>query len=69
MKYNTKDCDSVRKPQLWNLSERDERRRRESNRGPSVYQPNALPLGRGTSVRIRVGFPFSSKVVSVDTVL
>ena len=64
---------------------RERRAEADSNRGPSAYLPNALPLGQTgsrilagitmdlyirvlpssqpTSVRIRFGFPFSSKIV------
>ena len=44
----TKSQDSVHKPQLF-LRER--RAEAESSRGPSAYQPNALPLGQTGSLR------------------
>ena len=34
---------SVSRPQLWKRKESGEA---DSNRGPSAYQPNALPLGQ-----------------------
>ena len=41
--WGTKSQDSVHKPQRF---EEREGSRAESNRGPSAYQPNALPLGQ-----------------------
>ena len=46
-----KSQDSVYKPQLFS---RERRAEAVSNRGPSAYQPNALPLGQ-TGARREVG--------------
>ena len=48
-KWWTKSQDSVHKPQpFW----RERRTEAVSNRGPSAYQPNALPLGQTGSQKI-----------------
>ena len=42
--------DKVHKPQLfW----RERRAEAVSNRGPSAYQPNALPLGQTGSLKVK----------------
>ena len=49
--WRTKSQDSVHKPQpFW----RERRAEAESSRGPSAYQPNALPLGQTGSPRLKV---------------
>ena len=57
--WGTKSQDSVHKPQLFWRERRAERYAgkqkgfRESTRGPSAYQPNALPLGQTGSLSKR----------------
>ena len=48
IKWWTKSQDSVHKPQPF---QRERRAEAVSNRGPSAYQPNALPLGQTGSQR------------------
>jgi len=53
-KWWTKSQDSVHKPQPFR---RERRAEAVSNRGPSAYQPNALPLGQtGSSKNRLLGF-------------
>ena len=56
--------DNVHKPQpFW----RERRAEAVSNRGPSAYQPDALPLGQtGSLTHIHVGISFLSAIDYVE---